>query len=357
MNAAPLFITEEIRAGGGAAEAPSWRAILDAHRVRRSERPKVIPPALVIDGAPIAKPGDITSINAQAKSGKTAFINGTVAAALVTETGAKADTLGVTANPRPRGAVIVWFDTEQSDEDAWAGLDRAARRAGLEQEQEPEWVRTYRLADYTPSELRAMLTDELAHLRAEGVPVWFVIVDGIADFCANPNDIEESQDVVREIRAHAIANTCPVICVIHRNEGDKADSSPRGHLGKELLRKAACNISLEKADEITTVWCTKNRGAPILKKDGPRFKWSDRAGMHVTVASAGQASEDRKTTGLRDLVDDVLPAGSPPVSWAELKAGIIKARDYSPRTAEKKIEAIKDQGLILSAGSGTYARA
>ena len=336
---------------GGQAEI---LARLRARRLDPSKPPAAPPPVLFIGETPVATVGNITVVTAQAKSGKTAFVGAVLSAAITAETGEQRDNLGVKAKRRPPGAVVPVFDTEQSEADLFACMDRVARRAGVGEV--PDWIWPYPLAGDTALELRAALRAELADLKAAGVPVWFVVLDGIADFCANPNDIEESQAVVTEAHAHARDSACPLIAVMHRNEGEKADSTARGHLGKQLARKAAFNLILERdADQIVTVYATQNRGAPIMKKDGPRFKWDNSAAMHVSAGSAGSVQDDRKTTVLRALLGEVFKDGNSVLSYTEVKDGIVKARGCTPRWAEKQIETLMDKALVKQTGSGTYA--
>ncbi len=330
-------------------------ALLEERRVRRCAKPPVIPPAISIGEVAIAKPGDISVLIAQAKSGKTAFVNGIIAAALCSAFGEDADTFGVTACPRPKDSVIVWFDTEQSEEDAWKNLDRAARRAGCADD--PDWLRAYYLVGESPSILRAALQAETKRLKEAGIPIWFVVIDGVADFCNDPNDISESQTVVTEIRTVARDNICPVFTVIHRNEGDKADSNPRGHLGKELIRKAATLLFMEKVDEITTVWSTRNRGAPIMKNDGPRFKWSDNHQMHVTVHSAGRERMDSKTAEVRDIIESIAKLENGELmKWSDLVEAIQMVDKCSPQTAKRKIKIGVDTKILRDAGKGFYVK-
>jgi hypothetical protein len=348
-----LELLRELEQGGG--EDPGILRSLALAKINHGCPPPRALPVLSIGRAAIATAGNLTAIVAQAKSGKTAFVGAIMSSAVLSETGEEGDTLGVSASMRPPGAVVLVFDTEQSPDDAWAGLDRVTRRSFLETA--PDWIHVYSLNGESPARLRTALRAELARLRRAGVPVWFVVLDGIADFCADPNDLGESQEVVTEAHALAKESACPILCVIHRNEGKEADGSARGHLGKQLARKAAYNLRLEKEDEITTVFATQNRGAPILKKDGPRFRWCDKAGMHVTVHTAGREREDRKTTVLRDLAVEVFQDGSRLLSYSELRDGIAKARGCAPRWAEKQIEALRDKGIVRPSGSGSYALA
>jgi len=326
-------------------------AQLAAARLDLRNPPPRPPPVLQSRGVPIASRGDITTILAPAKSGKSAYSSAMLAAAVLGgEEREDCDTLGISACMRPTGSIVIAFDTEQSKPDQFDLANRAAIRAGVEVL--PDWIECYNLAGCSPADLRSMLLAKVAELKAKGVPVWFIVLDGIADHCADINSILESQEVTNEVHVIARESACPVIAIIHRNEGRDADPSARGHLGKQLARKSAYNLTLEKgADEVTVVYSTKNRGAPILKKDGPRFAYSDAARMHVTVNSDALNAED--TTELRELATEVFEAKDQ-LRFVELHKAVMTAGAKGKTWADKQIKALLKADLIRKSGGGKY---
>ncbi len=333
---------------------------LEARRLNLSAPPPRPEPVLLCAGVPVATRGDITAILAPAKSGKSALCGAIIAAAVVSGEGitTPADCLGIVAGARPTNGIVLLFDTEQSEADQFDLAQRAARRAGVPVL--PDWVLPYNLVGAAPGEIRAMITAKLAGLKAEGVPVWFVVIDGIADLCDDPNDLSESQELVREVHGHAREAACPIIAVIHRNEGKDADASARGHLGKQLARKAAFNLTLEKdSSEVTVVFSTKNRGAPILKKNAPRWAYSDEAKMHVSVASKEEVQEHReKAKAFADaeaVWDHVWgnalnPETNPVCKTSEILNALGLIHDIGPSAAEDRKQAMVDCKVIKSNG-------
>ena len=205
-------------------------------------------PRFLIDRKSVCTPGNLSVLIAQAKSGKTAFIGAFMAAGMVAERtregheiAADIDTLGVEARA-PAGRILLHIDTEQSRFDHAQTIRRAARRAGLERP--PAWIKSASCAGWSSADLRKTLASVLRNYARKGQKLFAIILDGVADFCADVNDAEESNALVAELHAHAIAADCPILCVMHRNEGDKADSAARGHLGKQLARKAETNLRM-----------------------------------------------------------------------------------------------------------------
>jgi hypothetical protein len=326
---------------------------LEARRLDLSTPPERLPAVMTCSGVPVACNGDVTAILAPAKSGKSALCGAFIAAAVVSGEGitTENDCLGIAAGIRPDNGVVLLFDTEQSQPDQFDLAQRAARRAGVEKL--PDWVMPYNLVGATPAEIRAMLTAKVSNMKAGGVPVWFVVIDGIADLCDDPNDLRESQDLVREVHGHARDSDCPILAVIHRNEGRDADASARGHLGKQLARKAAFNLTLEKdSDEVTVVFSTKNRGAPIMKESGPRFAWCNEAKMHVSVGSKSTLRGDEKTQELRRVAEEVFGANR--LRYSEACERIEKARRVKDKAAEKWFTTMKKAHVIKESGMGYW---
>jgi hypothetical protein len=319
----------------------------------------------MIDHKPICTPGNLTAIVAQAKTGKTAFIGALLAAAMVAESEHQGveiegiDTLGVAAcaptlaikGGGEQGRVLIHIDTEQSPFDHYQTVRRAVARAKLTAA--PAWLWSFSLAGWSAGDLRKALAEALKRAKRMNVGVFGVILDGVADLCADVNDAEESNALIAELHGYAISADAPIICVVHRNEGEKADSAARGHLGKQLARKAETNLRMEKTDGKTVVFSERNRGAPILEKDGPCFEWSDEKGYHVSVASVGRARAEVSMDEAKCLAEEVFSEGKS-LTYTEIKDGIIKARACAGRTAERNIKKLIAGGIIIHCGAGKY---
>ncbi|HTJ77689.1 MAG TPA: DnaB-like helicase N-terminal domain-containing protein [Rariglobus sp.] len=319
--------------------------------------PKEPQPRWLIDHKPVCTPGNLTAIVAQAKSGKTAFIGAFIAAAMAAESERQGvelegiDTLGVSANP-PSDRVLIHIDTEQSPFDHFQTLRRAVARAKLTAA--PAWLWSFSMAGWGAADLRRALAESLKRAKRMNLEVFGVILDGVADLCVDVNDAEESNGLIAELHAHAIAANTPIICVVHRNEGEKADSAARGHLGKQLARKAETNLRMEKTDGKTVVFSERNRGAPILEKDGPCFEWSEEKGLHVTAATVGRSRAEANKEELQALAEEVFEGGKQ-LTYTDAKEAIQKARGCSPRTAERHIKQLKSGGIIIHSGAGKHA--
>lgn len=333
------------------------RARADTRRFDLAKPPPAPVPRFFINGKAVCTPGNLSNIIAQAKAGKTSVISAAIAAVIVAEFGlTDRDCLGITATP-PGGFVVLHFDTEQSPHDHFELLRRTLNRAGIAEQ--PPWLFSYGLAGFSAKELRQFLAICLEDFAAEGRRVFAVIIDGSADMVSDVNDAEECNAFVAELHALAIKFDAPIINVVHENPGDSKASTGkmRGHLGSQLERKAESNLRLRKTEEITVIFSEKMRRAPILEADGPRFKWSDAAGMHVSCESAGDARRLAETEDLRDLAAEIFADGGT-MGWQDLVEAIRHARNIkSDTTAGKRIKQMKALGLVRHVGRGQWMKA
>lgn len=88
-----------------------------------------------------------------------------------------------------------------------------------------------------------------------------VIIDGIADLCADVNNIEQSNYLVSALMRLSQQQNVHIICVIHQNYGSQKLGT--GHLGSALEKKAETVIALE-ANTVNKDWvtvkCGRSRG-------------------------------------------------------------------------------------------------
>lgn len=274
------------------AKAPSKAAQLQSLLSRRvSFTTKPVEPVtrLFLADKPIATGGNIQTITSKAKTGKT-VTTGAVTASIVaaaTNTLMNWDTFKFRAS-NPKGHAVIVIDTEQSPFDAWTCYQRSLARVGVEQD--PAWLLHFALVGYTVTKRKAALELALEYAQKTFGGVFMVILDGVAHFVASVNDEVECNGLADWLRAFSVQYDCPILCVIHSNEGDMAGDDSRGHIGKQLMRDAESNLLLKKSGEITTITSDKQRKAPITEKDGVAFHWSEEKQMHVSCVAPDKAS-------------------------------------------------------------------
>jgi hypothetical protein len=258
-------------------------------------------------GIDISTSGNLTTINAIPKAGKTATIMAMMAATM--QPVKDADLLEFRSSNAKKLAVI-HFDCEQSPHDHWEQIDKARKRAGVEEP--PNWLQSYCLTGLPHADVWPEIKKACCQAVKDHNGIHSIFFDGVADLVGNVNDPIECNAKVLELHTMAIKYDCAIILVIHFNPGTEKS---RGHLGSQLERKAETNLRLEKRDEITRIWSDKQRRCPIPKADGPRFQWSDDAGMHVTVASGRGIKEKLEIEDLRKSFVESF-TGRPSISYS-----------------------------------------
>ncbi len=293
----------------------------------------------------IATPGNVVGLQAQAKAGKSAFVGAMLAAAM----GGNGDCLGV-VSANPHGLAVIHFDTEQSPADHHNGIMRALHRAGLTAP--PPWLRSYRLADVPLLTRRAVLAFELERAAADAGGIHSVILDGVADLCADPNDPAEAFALVDALHQLAIRFAAPIVAVLHENPGSETGKT-RGHLGSQLERKAGTNLRLAKDPKgVTVVFAERARHAHIPRDRGQRFKWCDDAKMHVATITTAETKDSAKRERLRELAVELFRDTPEAVglTWAQLHERIEEKEGVGRSGARKKFDALIAAKVIRKSG-------
>jgi hypothetical protein len=305
-------------------------------------------PVYTLAGIPILTPANLGAITAGVKNGKSATIGAMLAAPIV-PSGWRADTLSF-GSRNDRGLALVHFDTEQSPFDHWTQIDRARRRAKVETI--PEWVQSFCLTGMPADECWFAIKQALSDAAHKFGGIHSVLIDGVADAVRDVNDAEESGARVAELHALAIQFNAPIVGVIHFNPGSE---KVRGHLGSQLERKAETNLVLEKDGDTTVIWSAKQRRAPILKEYGPRFRWSDEAGMHVSCESLAATRDSEKVEQYRRELDDVF-SERPSMRYSDLKSTVMSVTGKVERTAERRLSDYVKFNLIKKSAVNLWTK-
>lgn len=240
------------------------------------------PPVYTIADIGVCTRGNLTTIYAQSKAGKSSFTGAMMAATMLTGT-ASADTLGV-KGPNYASQAVLHFDTEQSTYDWQALVLSIVRRAGLKEP--PKWFMSFSLAGMEAAKAERFVHAALRIAQKRCGGIHSVFVDGVADLVSSPNNEDDSNALVARLHGAAIEHDCSIINILHLNPAskDKTDKG-RGHLGSQLERKSESNLTLKKEGDVTVLMAEgRQRGRPIPTDKAPAFQWSEEHAMHRSVA-------------------------------------------------------------------------
>lgn len=315
--------------------------------IRPRKRPH---PVLKLGDKTISTPGNLTNIQAPPKAGKSGVVGGILAAAL-TDNRHDADTLGFSAS-NPEGKAVLHFDTEQSPFDHDSLVRRAMERAGTNEE--PSWLYSYCLTDLgVKARLEAIgvALDDAANAHTG---ILMVIIDGVADICNDPNNSQESFELVADLHSKAIHYDCAIITVLHENPGSN-DGKMRGHLGSQLERKAETPLRLHKDSAgVTTIWADRARHCHIPKGQGTCFSWCDVAGMHVTRGTAAVVKVDRKREEYVKEATALFAGADSFSTYTDFKVKIMEVLELKVDAAKKRIAEYVKAGVAFKYQDGTY---
>ena len=230
-----------------------------------------------IDGVPCINLGNIHTIGAKQKNGKTSLIELLAAASINGEWNRIKCLLP--------GIDILYIDTEMAPCDTLDVIHKIEILAGIDNL--PDNIHLVNFRPLTSSEMK------------QGIPFLIhvfhpklVIIDGIIDLCANFNDIEASQElVVNFLMKTALKYDCAIINVLHTNKTD-GYSELRGHLGAFFEQKGTTVIKCEKDDDtnIVTVKFPTHRYAPL-----PEFHFTfDENGIPIPADTQAEEIEAQK---------------------------------------------------------------
>jgi hypothetical protein len=298
---------------------------------------------------PIAARGNLTCVQGKSKVGKSAVIAAILGACQRGQYACTGDTLCFEWDGRDDGAII-HLDTEQSSGDWHALVRRSVKRSGLPSVSAR--LLSIPLVRFARSERINILELVLDREKNKQGSIDAVIIDGVADLCASPNDETESLELISRLHALAQEYATPIFCVLHENPF--GDGKTRGHLGSELNRKAFANLRIEKDAEtsVSTMWGLDMRKRDIPQNQGFCFGWDDAAGMHVFKGRAGglkaakreekAAAEARqKWEPIFDFVVENGTKGSCPVLSPDEVATAV--RDMNGTKTKPKTDTIKKQ--------------
>lgn len=207
--------------------------------------------------APFGSLGNISVGKGKAKSKKTMFAVQLVAAALLNDS--LADTI-ICKLPEGKRRVV-WFDTEQFEDDVIATVWRSFSLAGGTIDDFDNHFEAFSLIDKSIEE-RIRAIEAYASLHTD---IALIVIDGVRDLIKDINDSAQSHELAQYISRWRKNSFSHIHLVIH---GNKGDGNARGHIGTEITNKAetVAEIIKDTIDpSISTVNPSECRRLPFEK--------------------------------------------------------------------------------------------
>lgn len=251
-----------------------------------------------VGGVPVISQGDIHTVGAKQKGGKTSLLDIFVSSTL-------GGSWGNVVKCLVKDMTVLYIDTEMKQVDTQQFGVKAAKMAGVDVAALNGKVHLVNFRPLTSDEME----QGIRYFIKKYKPM-LVIIDGIVDLCSNFNDVEASQDLVLNfLMKIAEEHKCAIISVLHTNKTD-GYTELRGHLGAYFEQKGVTTIKCDKNDafNLVTVSFPTHRYAPV-----PDFHFSfDANGVPVPaddlyseIEANKQKSKDEQKEEKRKLEYEV----------------------------------------------------
>lgn len=343
---------------GGNVNDTKSLADFNQYRITKEKFIEDPPATITIGEARVAAPGNVTPITAEGKGGKTAA-TGVFIAGAISKTGFVDGFKDVYVKPNPEGKAVIHLDTEQSEADQQYNLKTILKRAEIEST--PEYYYSYNIRTIPLKEYQEFTNTicELCNEAHNGIHL--IVVDGAADFITSVNDEAEANAIIFYFTTMAVKYNCAVLLVIHLNEnaGKNNDTMPRGHVGRQAVRKGYCQLNITKEGDISTLQVLRARKAG--SNDAPLicYQYSKEKGYHIsvdpeTVANEKQTEKDQANfRKIEKIANEIFRA---PNAWSykESISKIMKATSKTESTAKRYLNDMLGWDMVCKNDDGNY---
>lgn len=316
------------------------KKIYDDIQLRQYDHSKPVeqvPAMVTLNGTPIIRRGNISTLTAQTGAGKTHVLNSIIRAL---SSGSRA--LGFEGEIDGK---VVYLDFEQSADDFDAAI-RYQARIGAN-----SIVKAHHLTGYGAKLAKAVIG---AVLKYEA-DMRLLIIDGYADCVQSVNDDQECGDFVKDLLFAAQELEIAILGVLHLNPG--SDFKSRGHLGSELDRKSETVMQITTDGEIREIWTSKARKKPIAKGHGLCFQWgeSENGFVEIEGSSSDMKMLKKKDQYTRELLTVMAETDMHAWKYNDLRDAIMSAAGVKDRAAKSRISDYLDVEILAhNASNGNY---
>lgn len=238
--------------------------------------PEPLVPRLYVNNIPVSHAGGVTAIMGGCKRGKSNYaINGQAAVL-----GCSGDCLGWSSDSNPYNHAVIHMDTEQSRQQCDTMIRRRFNPSCFTP---PDWYRSVSAGHWGIDMLAAGLDVLVSDASRDFGGIHSIWLDGCSDFLPSVNNEAQSVELVKKFTQMAREYNCSVVVSLHVTQTEHGGVNGRGHLGRELERKAETVILLSGTGEVTKVSSLRSRNKPITGGSCVYFQFSETHGRHVTT--------------------------------------------------------------------------
>lgn len=330
-NFPPVQSEEHIFERGGISpeEFNQWMQRVKTEMRADPRKPKDVPaPVLTLKGECILRRQRIVLVTGNAGSRKTSVLT-----LLCSAMQGSSLTPEMTAPGNLKG---LYFDTEQNPDQTDRVINRVIKATG-------KTFDTVGLAVYNLLELpRNLIAPAIEELVKENRPD-YVVIDNTTDTVETTMDDAVAELAGYQFRQIAKKYNLCVIGVVHSNEG-KADGTPRGWIGKELLRRADVMLYLTNKGDYSTASFKKFRDGKA--PDEFNVYIDDESGLPMLgqPENSTQATASSNPDKYAGIVNDIPLHG---LTYSGLKKLVMEQGGVKKSMAENWIATMKKDEIII----------
>lgn len=310
-------------------------------------------PIVSIDGRNALPSGNIGGLVAGIGQGKSHFAE--IIASQAVEPGC--DAWSMVEVSLDDSEKVLFVDTEQPGDDCKEILYRIHRRTGQKTSHlTPDHTEFKKLSVLSVIHLDLAERREKLSMAIKRPENRLVIIDGIIDFVANPNDPEETSGFVLWLHMMAAKYDKGIFCILHGNRNDPSGKG-KGWLGDVFQRKATCFLMLRKhkLDPTIRVITTNFENAKFRKADDTglniAMQWNE--DLHGFCCLPYPEEEVEKLTPRMIFEQCFNRAKKVKMKKKELVALYVEVSSKSTQTAYREID--KSVGLFLEKEKMLYS--
>lgn len=322
----------------------------DSFRITKEKHVVDAPATITFGDSKVAAPGNITPVTAESKAGKTAVINVIIAGA-ISQDGVVDGFDNLTVIPNRDGKAVIHMDTEQSEADQQYNLKTVLFRAGLEAT--PEFYHSYNIRTLGIKEYEAFTENvcKLCYEKYNGIHL--LVIDGGADYITSVNDEAEANAIVSFFTKLAVVYNCPVVLVVHLNEnaGKNTDTMPRGHIGRQAVRKGYCQLNITRDGDVSTMQALRARKAGTIDTPVICFQYCKIMGYHISVdpeniQTTKQNNKDMAGKIKAEKIAAKIFTGTSSCSYTDSISKIMKETGKSKPTAKRYLDDMQGWEIV-----------
>lgn len=186
-------------------------------------------------------------------------------------------------------------------------------------------------------------------------------MDGGADYISSVNDEAESNEFIAYSISLSVKYSCPVMLVIHLNEnaGKNGDTMPRGHLGRQAVRKGYCQLNITKESDISTLQVLRARKAGSSETPLIHYQYCKEKGYHIsvdpeTVMTAKQDQKNMIAKNKAEMIAAKIYAAPASLTHKISISEIMKMTGKTESTAKRYLNDMLGWEFIEKGADGNY---